>query len=80
KARFPAADKPGDAAWEGMTAADRAAVNRVFAIVGKAMAAFQRTLRVPADPLDAYVAGDTSALSEAQKTGLHHFFAAGCAQ
>jgi cytochrome c peroxidase len=78
--RFPAAGKPGDAAWQGMTAADQDAVTRVFVNVGKAVAAFERTLRVKGNALDRYAAGDLTALDAPQKEGLGVFFKTGCIQ
>ena len=79
-ARFPAAGKPGDATWQAMTAADQKTVTAVFVNVGKAIAAFERTLRVKPNKLDAYIGGDMNALSAAEKGGLAGFFSAGCAQ
>lgn len=79
-ARFPANGKPGDAAWTSMTQADRDAVDRVYVDVGKAIAAYERTIRVLPSALDRYAAGDFTALTRAQKLGLHTFFTAGCAQ
>ncbi len=78
--RFPANGKPGDASWAGMSRADQDAVTRVYVNVGKAIAAYERTLRVRQGALDRYAAGDLTALTAAQKTGLHVFFTAGCAQ
>ncbi|MFO0679312.1 MAG: cytochrome c peroxidase [Polyangiaceae bacterium] len=78
--RFPASGKPGDAAWEAMTAPDRDAVDRVFVGVGKAIEAFERTLRTPPVPLDAYARDDLGALDDDAKDGLRAFFHAGCAQ
>ena len=79
-ARFPAGGRPGQDAWEAMTAADRTAVNRVFANVGKAIAAFERTLRTRPSPLDAYAAGNRDALTPRARDGLARFFEAGCIQ
>jgi len=79
-ARFPAAGKPGDAAWQAMQAADQTTVNAVFVNLGKAIAAYERTLRVKPTKFDAYVAGDLTALDTPQKQGLHAFFVNGCAQ
>ncbi|MBK7862047.1 MAG: hypothetical protein IPJ65_26190 [Archangiaceae bacterium] len=79
-ARFPAAGMPGDAAWSAMTAADQQSVTRVFVNVGKAIAAYERTLRARPNRLDAYLAGDLTALSATEKKGLQTFFVAGCAQ
>jgi cytochrome c peroxidase len=78
--RFPAAGKPGDAAWEAMAAADRALVNRLFANVGKALAAYEHSLRPLPNALDRYAQGQLEALTEAEKDGLAAYFAAGCAQ
>ncbi len=44
---------------------------------GKAIGAFQRTLVVPA-PIDQYLSGDESALTEAQKAGLAKYMEVGC--
>lgn len=80
KARFPSAGMPGGAAWQAMADADRAAVNRVFANVGKSLAAYERSLRPLPNALDRYAAGEVGALSSAEKEGLVAFFAAGCPQ
>ncbi len=79
-ARFPASGMPGDASFLGMTDADRAATTEVFVNVGKSIAAYERTLRVMPNKLDAYVGGDLSALSSPEKSGLYNFFVVGCAQ
>jgi len=79
-ARFPAAGKPDDPSWQGMTAADQDAVTRVYVNAGKAVAAFERTLRVKPNALDRYVAGDLAALDVPQKKGLEIFLKTGCAQ
>jgi len=78
--RFPAAGKPGDATWTGMAAADQNAVTLAYVDVGKAIEAYERTLVVKTNALDAYASGDTTALTAAQKDGLFAFFSAGCAQ
>ena len=62
-ARFPASGKPGDASWGAMSSEDQTAATRVFVNVGKSIAAFERTLRVKPNRLDAYAGGDTRALS-----------------
>lgn len=79
-ARFPAAGRPGVAAWDAMRADDQQAVNRVFANFGKSIAAFERTLRLRPTALDRYVRGDASALSASAKRGLVHFLEVGCIQ
>jgi cytochrome c peroxidase len=78
--RFPPSGKPGDPAWTQMATGDQELVTRVHVNVAKSIAAFERTLRVAPNALDAYVAGDLGALSPPQKDGLAAFFAAGCAQ
>lgn len=45
---------------------------------GKAIGAFERTLQTPA-PFDAFLNGDTGALSREAKAGLQEFAGAGCA-
>ena len=78
--RFPLHARPGTEAWARMRPDDQHAVSRVFANVGKALAAFERRLRVAPTALDRYAAGDTDALSVAEKDGLAAFLEAGCAQ
>jgi cytochrome c peroxidase len=78
--RFPASGKPGDAAWSAMTQADRDAVTRVYVNVGKAIAAFERSLRVKPGAIDRYADGDKTALTPAQKKALKQFLVGGCAQ
>lgn len=79
-ARFPGAGLPGDPRWAAMRDADRTAVSRLLANVGKALAAFQRALRVQPTALDRYAAGDMRALTADEKDGLAAFLTAGCAQ
>ena len=79
-ARFPLSGKPGDAQWTSMSPADQDAATRVFVNVGKSIAAYERTLRVLPNALDAYAGGDLAALTPAQKNGLLVFFSVGCAQ
>jgi cytochrome c peroxidase len=78
--RFPSNGRSGDAQWEAMTVADREAVDRVFVNVGKSIAAFERTLRAPTTAFDRYAMGDITALTTAQRDGLHHYFEGGCIQ
>ena len=64
--RFPATGKPGDAAFDGMSAADQDAINRVFANYGKAIAAYERRLvstSFEPSPFDRFLAGDDTALA-----------------
>jgi len=62
------------------SAADGDAITRAFVNTGKAIAAFERTLRAQPNALDRYVAGDFQALDGAQKDGALRFFQTGCAQ
>lgn len=69
--RFPPAAAPGinpqlDFAWRAMTMADRNSVNRVFANIGKAIAAYERLLMPGASPFDAYAEAIINADSAAQ--------------
>jgi cytochrome c peroxidase len=78
--RFPRHGRPGTADWDRMREADRDAVTRVFVNVGKAIAAFERSLRVAPGPLDRYATGQADALGPQEKDGLLAFLQAGCAQ
>lgn len=77
-ARFPPSGKPGDPSWDAMTNDDQDAVNVVFANVGKALAAFMRNATGGETRLDAFLAGDESALSAQEQKGLEIFAAVGC--
>lgn len=48
--------------------------------IGKALAAFQRTLVAPNARFDQYLRGDAAALSELEKEGLEAFVNSGCAE
>lgn len=76
----PASGKPGDPGYDALPAATKDAVTRVFVNVGKAIAAFERSLRVKPNALDAYASGDMAALTPDQKRGLRTFFKVGCVQ
>lgn len=80
KARFPVEGKPGMPSFDGMAEADRTVVNHVFANVGKAIAAYERTIFVTSSPFDRYVSGDLQALSDDQKLGMKEMFQHGCMQ
>jgi cytochrome c peroxidase len=77
-ARFPPRGAPGDPAFDGMAQADRDAVDRIAANVGKSLDAYERKLAAGRAPLDAFLAGDPSALDAAERRGLVVFFRAGC--
>jgi cytochrome c peroxidase len=70
--------------WSGMSEEARREVSRVFANMGKALAAYQKTLRYGESRLDKYVEGvakrDTAAsqiLSPSEKSGLRIFIGKG---
>lgn len=90
--RFPAAgrpvadapDNPHQVAWQSMTADDQEIVNRFYANIGKAIAAFQRRLLSRDAPFDRFVeglrAGDATklaALSLPAQRGLRFFVGPG---
>lgn len=76
----PAGGKPGDAAYDALPKETKDGVTRVFVNVGKAIAAFERSLRVKPNALDRYAGGDLTALTPEQKKGLNVFFRVGCVQ
>lgn len=91
--RFPdvagaAAGPAWQSAWSTMTEVDRDAINRAFANVGKAIAAFERSLMPARSRFDDYVAalsgGDAAAavlLNEEELRGLRLFIGeANCTQ
>jgi len=70
--------------WNTMTAADRAVVNRTFANLGKALAAYQRRLSSTRAPFDVFVEGlreqdpeKLAALSDSAIRGLKVFLGKG---
>ncbi len=70
--RFPQIDgaargRHWDAAWSAMREDDKVAVNRAFANVGKAIAAFERTLLPTASRFDHYVAAVVNADRQMQE-------------
>jgi cytochrome c peroxidase len=77
----PLADEAGREAWRAMRLDDRAAVDRVFANVGKAIAAYERRMRPGRTRLDDYVAAVAdddvermrATLSAAEAHGLRLF-------
>jgi cytochrome c peroxidase len=78
--RLPASGKPGDAAFDGLPPADKNAVNAMYAAVGKAIAAYERSLKPGRTRLDDYIDGNKAALAPDERGGLKAFFTAGCIQ
>jgi cytochrome c peroxidase len=75
------------AAWAALTPLQQNQVNRVFVNVGKALAAYEKTLQISPAPLDAYITAVTAvqkkdksgltAISLEQKRGLRLFIGMG---
>lgn len=75
-ARFPATGMPGMPAFDALPAADRDAVNRVFANIGKALAAYERRLvstSFAPSAFDRMLAGDDDAMTPAAIRGARLF-------
>ncbi|MBS2014013.1 MAG: hypothetical protein JST00_14075 [Deltaproteobacteria bacterium] len=77
---LPASGKPGDPAYDALPSATKDAITRVYVNVGKSIAAFERSLRIQPNALDAYLGGDKNAIGTGEKEALQMFFRAGCAQ
>jgi len=78
----PVADPKAAAAWKAMPESDREAVNRVFANIGKAIAAFERTIMPPPTRFDAYASAlgpgrNSNILTEDEIAGLRLFIGKG---
>ncbi|WP_209426677.1 cytochrome c peroxidase [Pararhodobacter sp. SW119] len=77
----PVAEPTATAAWDGMSEADREAVNVVFANIGKAIAAFERTIDPPETRFDAWVGSpefpEPGLLTEHEVAGLRLFIGEG---
>lgn len=75
---LPPTGQPGEAAFDSLPAAQQAAVNRVYTIILKCLAAYERRVVSAAAPFDRFVAGDTAALTEAAQRGFQHFLRLEC--
>lgn len=78
----PVSDPEAAAAWEAMPEVDRDAVNRVFANIGKAIAAYERTILPPSTRFDAYASvlgsgRNVNILAEDEIAGLRLFIGKG---
>lgn len=78
--RFPATGAPGHPSWSAMREGDRATVDRAFANLGKALAAYERRLLSRRSAFDVFVEGLKSgdaaklaALSPSAREGLKLF-------
>ncbi|HXU83918.1 MAG TPA: cytochrome c peroxidase [Polyangia bacterium] len=72
-ARFPTEGKPGMPAFDEMAAADKTAINRVYANFGKAIEAYERKLVDKSSPFDRFLAGDQNAMSAQAVRGARLF-------
>jgi len=79
-AALPAAGMPGDPAYDALPAPAKERVTRIAVAAAKSIAAYERTFRVVPNRLDAYAAGDASALTTDEKQGLALFARVGCTQ
>jgi cytochrome c peroxidase len=77
---LPAEGKPGDPAYDALSADQKDEITRVFVNVGKTIAAFERGMRVKANALDRYADGQLDALTGPQKHALGLFMRNGCVQ
>jgi len=78
----PVTDPEAAGAWEAMPEADREAVNRVFANIGKAIAAFERMILPAPTRFDAYASAlgsgnDAGILTPDEVAGLRLFIGKG---
>src|SRR5262249_42194134 len=73
--RFPATGSPytDSANWNGLSAGDKATINRILVNYGKAIEAYLRKRGSRNAPFDRYVAGDDHAISDTAKKGLKLF-------
>jgi cytochrome c peroxidase len=76
--RFPPEGKPGDATYDGMSAADQASITTIFVQVGKAIEAYERTLSPAPIRLETYAAGQYDSLTTEERDGLYAFLHGGC--
>ncbi|MFT3710211.1 MAG: cytochrome c peroxidase [Archangium sp.] len=78
--RFPARGKPGDVAWDSLSAADRETIDAVVSNLGRALEAYERKLAMRPGRFDAYLDGDATKLNDQEREGLRVFVTAGCSQ
>jgi cytochrome c peroxidase len=76
----PVPDSAARAAWEGMTPGERESVNRIFANIGKAIAAYERRIQYGPTRFDRYAEGlvregraPVGVLSKDEEAGLRLF-------
>jgi cytochrome c peroxidase len=77
---WPEGGRPGEPAYDALPGGDRDAATRVFVHAAKAIAAYERAIRVKPNALDAYLGGQVDALTSDQQYGLELFVRSGCLQ
>jgi len=71
---------PTAASWTSLSSDEQRVVTGIFVNAGKAIAAYERTLRVNENALDRYARGDATALGDPERKGLKSYLHSGCAQ
>jgi cytochrome c peroxidase len=74
--RFPPDGKPGQPAYDNMSATDRNAIDRIYASFGKSIAAYERRLISPSfqpSPFDRMLDGDDAAMTPGAIRGAKLF-------
>jgi cytochrome c peroxidase len=74
---LPARARPGEAAWDSLSAQSRDDVQRVFANVGKSIEAYERKLTCSDTRFDRWTRGEIT-LTAQEQTGADSFVANGC--
>ena len=74
---LPASARPGEAAWNSMSAKSRDDVQRVFASVGKSIEAYERKLICADTRFDRWTRGEIT-LTAAEQSGADSFARNGC--
>jgi cytochrome c peroxidase len=75
---WPAAGKPGDAAFDNLSPDTQTDVNRFFSNIGKAFEAYMRKNCAGSAPLDAFLKGDSTQIISAAQRGLQVFLSNKC--
>ncbi len=75
---WPATGKPGDAAYDALSADVKDQINRIAANLGKSLEAYMRKDTTSRAPLDLFLIGDSSQMIEAAQRGLTVFLKNKC--
>lgn len=76
---LPARGKPGDPAWDALSAEHKFIVNTIAANFGKGIEAYLRRIQTGRAPFDAFARGDSKAISASAARGFSVFLKSGCA-